>query len=257
MPGASRPKAALDSVIRKSRVHFYKPIQVAEILYRHRTVGGFELRDPESYRNPSKRWRDEVSRRLVGRASTSSQKFQDNLFERNAMPPEILAELGELNRRAGGLVEAYVYRSLQARLLSVSEARGYIAGTPPERFALRELVARFRRVPGLKRSIDTMYEIAVHALFAALVRALRVEVSLTVGNKDERILRDFEGFVSAVLGLSQARPAVARAARLFRAGVANAADRGVDMWSNFGPAVQVKFLALTPALAEDIAENAG
>lgn len=29
-------KAALDNVIKKSRVHLYKPIQVAEILYRDR-----------------------------------------------------------------------------------------------------------------------------------------------------------------------------------------------------------------------------
>ena len=35
-------KKALDNVIKKSRVHLYKPIQIAEILYRDRTVGDID-----------------------------------------------------------------------------------------------------------------------------------------------------------------------------------------------------------------------
>ena len=34
MPNRVQAKAALDAVIKKSRVHLYKPIQIAEILYR-------------------------------------------------------------------------------------------------------------------------------------------------------------------------------------------------------------------------------
>ncbi len=45
------------------------------------------------YRNPSKRWRDDVTRLLLDRVCTSSQKFQDNLFEANAIPPTVLATL--------------------------------------------------------------------------------------------------------------------------------------------------------------------
>ena len=37
MPNRNEAKEALDAVIRKSRVHLYKPIQIAEILYRDRT----------------------------------------------------------------------------------------------------------------------------------------------------------------------------------------------------------------------------
>src|SRR3990167_5606189 len=98
-------KKALDLVIRKSRVHLYKPIQIAEILYH----------------NISKRWRDEVSLLLVGRRSTSSQKYQDNVFEANAMPPELLVKLGEINKKSKGVVEAYIYKALEARLSSVRE----------------------------------------------------------------------------------------------------------------------------------------
>jgi len=52
-------KDALDKIISKSRVHLYKPIQIAEILHHHRTNASkpFSLNDLESYRSPSKKWR--------------------------------------------------------------------------------------------------------------------------------------------------------------------------------------------------------
>ncbi|MDE7290406.1 MAG: HaeII family restriction endonuclease, partial [Treponemataceae bacterium] len=80
-------KNALDKVIEKSRVHLYKPIQIAEILYRARTDKSLDLLDLEQYRTKSKKWRDDMSMPLLGRICTSSAKFQDNLFDENAIPP--------------------------------------------------------------------------------------------------------------------------------------------------------------------------
>lgn len=37
MPNKNDAKVALDKIIKKSRIHLYKPIQIAEILYRIRT----------------------------------------------------------------------------------------------------------------------------------------------------------------------------------------------------------------------------
>ncbi len=92
----------------------YKPIQVAEILYRVRTAEDGMTLDAlgnvENYRNSSKRWRDIVSRRLIGQVSTSSQKFQDNLFDENAVPPDFLRVLAEINNAFGGVVERYIYQ---------------------------------------------------------------------------------------------------------------------------------------------------
>ena len=51
-------KQALDKVIDKARVHLYKPIQVAEILYRDRTEKDIKLAELQTYRNASKKWRD-------------------------------------------------------------------------------------------------------------------------------------------------------------------------------------------------------
>ncbi|WP_410524572.1 HaeII family restriction endonuclease [Prevotella sp. OH937_COT-195] len=62
----SEAKLALDRLISKARVHLYKPIQIAEILHRDRVHGDIDLVDLESYRNASKKWRDEVLFALLG-----------------------------------------------------------------------------------------------------------------------------------------------------------------------------------------------
>lgn len=248
-------KKALDLVIRKSRVHLYKPIQIAEILYHNRTERGLNLSDLQSYRNVSKRWRDEVSLLLVGRRSTSSQKYQDNIFEANAMPPELLAKLGKINKKSKGVVEAYIYKALEARLSSVREVESYIRKSTPDAFDLKKLVSIFQTTPGLRRSVDKMYEILVYALFTTIVRALKAQVTLEIGNKDKEILKDFERFIKMVLGIDAKQTRLVSPAALYRVGVTNASDRGLDIWANFGPAIQVKHLTLTPERMEDIADD--
>src|SRR5699024_11026452 len=44
-------------------------------------------------------------------------------------------------------------------------------------------------------------------------------------------------------------------ANVYRVGVTNAADKGLDMWSNFGPVIQVKHLSLTEEISEEIADS--
>ena len=61
-----RSKEALDKVIKKSRVHLYKPIQIAEILHKDRVEKAIDLKDLETYRSVSKKWRDQVTAQLVG-----------------------------------------------------------------------------------------------------------------------------------------------------------------------------------------------
>lgn len=251
------PKEALDKVIKKSRVHFYKPIQIAEILYHHRTERKLDLNDLESYRNISKRWRDEISLRLIGRRSTSSQRYQDNVFEANAMPPNHLTALGKLNNAGNGVVEAHIYKSMQEKLSAIYKVGEYIKGTGAEAFSLHTLISLFTKDAGLKRSIDKVYEIAVYALFSTVVRALKAQITLEVGNKDKEILRDFELFIKMVLGVDSKKTKLVLPASMYRVGVTNAADSGLDMWANFGVAVQVKHITLTPEMAEDIAENMG
>ena len=130
-------KKALDKIINKSRIHLYKPIQIAEILYRDRIYKDINLSILEDYRNKSKKWRDDISILLLGRICTSSAKFQDNLFDSNAVPPEIIVILGEENRRTNGAVEAYIYKLFANRHTQLSNALEYCLNSKKENFYVK------------------------------------------------------------------------------------------------------------------------
>lgn len=248
-------KAAIDSLIKKARVHLYKPIQIAEILYRDRVNGDITLNQIDTYRNASKRWRDGICFRFLGRASTSSQKFQDNLFEDNAIPPSVLSHLGQINREKNGIVEAYIYRRFHERMSQMSSGLDYCIQHDVSTFSLQEFINLFWHEPGLKRSIDKIYEIIVYSLFSALVDAIGVTIEVSMNPDKEAILREFEDFAHLVIRLSPECPSFKIDAKIHRVGVTNASDRGLDMFANFGLAIQIKHLSLTEELAEDIAHS--
>lgn len=251
----TQAKAKLDTVIKKGRVHFYKPFQIAEILRRHRLNELADLSDLESYKNPSIRWRNEVSNELVGRSSNSSAQYQHNLFNDNACPPEALVALGNYNKSSNGEVEAYIYKMFESKVSSIGDILSLIRNATPENFDIEKLVNTFERKPGLKRSIDKVFEITVYALFSTVVRALRLQVSLTVGNPDPIIVQKFGDFLEKVVGLKKGTTSIVLSASLFRLGSTNAADRGLDMVANFGPAIQVKHLTLDADAIADICDG--
>jgi type II restriction enzyme len=248
-------KNVLDKVINKGRVHFYKPFQIAEILRRHRIGELKNLLDLDSYKNPSRRWRDTVSSELVGRSSNSSSAYQDNLFNNNACPPEAIAALGEYNKTTNGEVEAYIFRMFEAKVSSIGIILSQLRKSTPVTFDLENFVYKFENKPGLKRSIDKVYEITVYALFSTVVRALRLQVSLTVENTDPKLIMVFDDFLEKVIGLKKGKTSCCFPASLFRLGSTNAADRGLDMIGNFGPAIQVKHLTLDADAISDICEG--
>jgi type II restriction enzyme len=251
-------KARLDRFIDKQRAFMYKPIQIAEILYRYRTEpiqhGLGDLSNKEACRNSSKRWRDEITRRLIGRVSTSSQKYQDNLFDENAVPPPVLQELAEVNNQFGGVVERYIYQQFAKRQVAIQDIAEYLKRDPDE-FSIAEFLRKFEQSRGLKKSIDKAYEITVYALFNAVLDAVNVRVEVSVNTEKLSKMQEFEDLIRRLVGVSLELPSRHIRAQLFRAGVANAADRGIDMWANFGSIVQVKHINLHEDLAEDIVEN--
>ena len=248
-------KTKLDTVIDKSRLHFYKPFQIAEILRRHRFGELQNLLDLVSYKNASRRWRDEVSNLLVGRICNSSARYQDDVFNENACPPKALAALGDHNKTTNGEVEAYIYRKFEAKASSIGAILALIREATTETFDLAALVETFERRSGLKRSIDKVFEIIVYALFSTVVRALRLQVSLTLENTDPKLMEDFGDFLEKVVGLKKGTASVVLDASLFRLGSTNAADRGLDMVANFGPAIQVKHLTLNADAIAEICER--
>lgn len=245
-------KLALDKLVEKSRVHLYKPIQIAEILYHDRVLKDINLLELETYRTKSKKWRDEISQVLLGRVSTSSAKFQDDLFNETAIPPRLLAILGEENRRTGGAVEAYIYSLFTLRYTQMNTAIDYVTGHTRETFDVVEFINLFWQQRGLRRSLDKIFEIIVYALFSTLADNLDLKVSVTINPEKKDLVEDFQDFTQNVMSIDFANPSFTQEARVYRVGVTNAADRGLDMYSNWGPAIQVKHLGLSVELAESI-----
>ncbi len=245
-------KDQLDIVIRKARVHFYKPIQIAEILYRDRIERDIDLEDLETYRTPSRKWRDAISLRFIGRISTSSARYQGDLFNANATSPTVLSQLGKINRDSNGVVEVYIYTALRNRLSQMSSGLSIVLQSDSNSFTLRNFIDSFTRDPGLSRSVDKIFEIVVYALFSTLLEVLDVKIGVRIDNINNTVLSEFSDFTEKVLGLSEDTPELYQAAKVYRVGVTNAADRGLDMWANFGVAIQIKHISLTPTTIEDI-----
>lgn len=248
-------KEALDKIISKSRIHFYKPIQIAEILYRIRQHGDINPLNLEEYRNESKRWRDEISIQLLGRRCTSSARFQDDLFNDNAIPPKVLNMLSQENLSTGGAVEAYIYRRFTNKHSQLFNALSYCRNSDRSNFNVIDFINSFWNEPGLKRSLDKIYEIVVYALFSALVESLNLKIELSVDESKFDILDEFKDFSQKVMCLNMTRPKFMQDAKIYRVGVTNAADRGLDMYSNWGVAIQIKHLSLDTTLAENIVSN--
>lgn len=249
-------KQLLDVFLAKQRVHWYKPVQIAEILYRKRIdPNSVDILDLETYRTKSKKWRDDITMELLGRKSTSSAKFQDDLFNNNAIPPSLLNILSQENIRTGGAVEAYIYSMFANKKSQLANALGYAVNSSPQTFNVIHFINSFYAEPGLKRSLDKIYEIIVFALFSTLTNELELEMQLSVADNKIDILREFEDFTKNIMQLSVDNLVSTDSAKVYRVGITNAADRGLDMYANWGPAIQIKHLALDEALAESVVNS--
>lgn len=245
-------KQSLDKVIDKARIHLYKPIQIAEILHRARVEKDINLFDLETYRAASRKWRDLICLQFLGRISTSSARYQDDVFNDNATPPSVLQALGKENESKNGIVEAYIYKKFSQRFYQLSAGLQYCHEHNKDNFILNDFLSMFWNEPGLRRSIDKVYEIVVYALFSVLVEALGTTVEISIEKKSLGIFDEFEDFAYKVIRVSRRKKVIKVFGKINRAGITNAADRGLDMWSNFGPAIQVKHLSLTEELAGNI-----
>jgi hypothetical protein len=248
-------KTRLDYIISIARVDLYKPIQIAETLRRSRLTSDVMPLKLETYRNPSIKWRNEVTRRLTGKAATSSARYQHDVWNDTAMPPSFLDALDRENKRTKGAVERYIYLRYVERQGTVAKIMSAIEAAKPETFQLRALLELFVADSGIRRSIDKAYEIISHSLFETVVVSLGVTVKVSVPPSSRELLHEFSDLTRVLLGLDENTFHWEQAAHVYRVGVTNAADRGLDMWANFGPAVQVKHLTLNDSLANDIVDQ--
>lgn len=253
MPTLKEAKTRLDLIIGKSRVDLYKPIHIAEVLHRSRTVGDFDISEIETFQNPSLRWRDAVTNKLAGKVSTSSARYQHDVWNQTAMPVDFLVVLDTENKATNGAIEKYIYARYGERQGTVSSVISAIKEAQPESFKLENLLELFVKESGIRRSIDKAYEIVVYSLFETIISALEARVKVSISHNSKPILQEFSDLAKVLLGVDENNLSWEQAAHIFRVGVTNAADRGLDMWANFGVAVQVKHLTLNEKSANNIA----
>lgn len=196
-----------------------------------------------------------VCLRFLGRTSTSSARYQDDVFNENAIPPSVLEILGAENKKNNGVVEKYIYDRFEQRFSQMSSGLNYCNTHDRNSFQVIDFINLFWNEPGLRRSVDKIYEIVVYSLFSALVESLKITVTVEADVAKQKLLEEFSDFAERVIGLSKERSKVTVNAKINRVGVTNAADRGLDMWANFGMAIQIKHLSLTEELAENIVSS--
>ena len=239
-------KERLDKIINKTRTRYYKPIQIAEVLYRSRIYRDVDVSKIETYRTQFKRWRDEICQRLMNQTSTSSSRFQDDIWNNTAMPPDILEVLDRENKNRAGIVEQYIYNKFiekQNLIVAIIE-KIKLASSEPKNFYLSEVLAFFEQKTGMKRSIDKCYEIVTYSLFETIVTGLEAKITIKIPQEKLELLEEFASLAKVLLNLDSSQTEWTEPAHIYRVGVTNAADRGLDMWANFGPAIQVKHITL-------------
>ena len=247
----SEAKTCLDRLIGKARAHLYKPIGIAETLYRHREERTVDLSQLAQYRRRSYEWCQEICHVLYGRRPVLNSRYWDQLFDPGVLPPHILGVLGRENQRQDGIVETYIYGHILDKMAGILQIVNSVRRCAPKAFDLTGFLNQFEGDYRFRRSVDKAYEIVVYALFNTITKYLNATVALSV-NPEGDVLKDFEEFARLVLGVDSAHPEIRQPARLYRVGTANAADAGLDMWANFGPAVQVKHLSLAPSHFDSI-----
>jgi type II restriction enzyme len=149
------------------------------------------------------------------------------------MPIEFLVVLDAENKKTNGTVESYIYSRYGERQGTVSSVISAIKDAKPETFKLETLLELFIKEAGI-RSIDKAYEIVVYSLFETVVSALEAKVKVSVSETSKPILQEFSELAKVLLGVDENKLSWQQSAHIFRVGVTNAADRGLDMWANFG-----------------------
>lgn len=222
----------LDHVIQLSRVEMYKPIQIAETLREVSLNPQIKPESLETYRNLSRELRNRVTLELIGKVSTSSMRFQDDLWNASALPPEALAALAKVN--TNHQVEEYIYQQVYAKSAQMIQIRKVLDNVK----TLDDITDIFNLfdTSGLRSSADRLFEV-----FALSVLQTQIE------NSDYKFtLSGNTSSLSGVTGkkLISIAEGQGNSLELAKMGHTNAADAGLDIWTNFGVVVSVKNYSL-------------
>ena len=193
---------------------------------------------------------DAACRELYEYPAGQNKNYFDFFFE--MMPLDQLSAIAAENARGNGIVEAYLFFSLQAKQDRIAGVRELLASQSPQNFDVPEFLAEFQRDAGLVRNTGQAFELVVHALFDVLASVLGARVVLSVDPRHEGVMEDFGDFCNIMLGIGPDQAPVHFPARMFRVGTTYSNDGGLDIWSNFGPIVQVKHMTVSLQEAQDV-----
>lgn len=113
---------------------------------------------------------------------TEAKKALDTLIKKS----RVHYILGEENERTNGAVEAYIYSKFTDKHQQLSEALEYCINATPNTFYVKHFIDSFWNEPGLKRSLDKIYEIIVYSLFSTLVESMNLQFVDEKGIEFER-----------------------------------------------------------------------
>ena len=246
-------KQRLDTLIANARNQLLMPLTIAEALHKI-AEGTASLDDIDAIRKKSYHWCATINSRLFGKALSLNRSYWDKLYS-DHMPPPAFAALAAENKRSGGIAEAYVYARLRQTVESLRPVRNTLVKGAAGGFELVAFLSAFEQDPKLRRSVDKAYEVVVHALFNAIASRVRAQVTISVSATEAEVMADFQDFCQLLLGVDAVTTSVSVPARLYRVGGTNSRDGGVDLWANFGPAIQVKHISLDAQNTQPIVES--
>lgn len=242
-------KQRLDKFIKDAHFQAYKPIAIAETLYHARQ--GEDISDFAALPSNSLRWGAEISNLIVGRETNSTYKFKRDIWGAEGLSSEMLDALSAVNNATAGAIERYIYLYVNERHQTVASMMMVLRARTQADFKLDDLLGLFA-ASAINRSIGKAYEIVAYSLLDTLAAGLEANVAVTIPVENEAMRQEFSGITEVLFGISGNMLQRTQAARIYRAGVTNAADKGIDMWANFGPVVQVKYSVLSPKMASKI-----
>jgi hypothetical protein len=155
-------------------------------------------------------------------------RFQDDLWNASAMPPEALNALANANSKHQ--VEEYIYQHVYAKSSQMIEIRKVLDQVQ----TLSDIQSIFDlfNTPGLRSSADRLFE--VFALSVLQTQIEKSDFTFTLsGNSDS--VKGITGKKLISIAEGQGNDL-----ELAKMGHTNAADAGLDIWTNFGVVVSVK-----------------
>jgi hypothetical protein len=155
-----------------------------------------------------------------------------------------MVALGNANS-TNHVVEAYIYSFIVEKNQELVTARSTVSNLNSKR-QIENLLAAFD-VPTLKSSADRLYEILATAVFKTELSQTSYTISID-GPKPTNHQNSIDALVDLVFHFPMPL-------EVDRLGHTNAADAGLDIWTNFGVAVNVKRLPLNVALLDKIVKD--